>query len=232
MNHMLDKLIAAFFPQRCSGCARVIKPEEWWCEDCMAELPKVLPPICHYCGMEKQACICDKQHHAYDSCCAPFYKEGVADRAMARFKFNDLPRIANAFAPYMAAVVRREYADCMPQVITFVPEYAARPDVREYNPGGEMAKAVAKLLDIPCLPLLHKIYPTESQKGLPAIYRSGNLLGVFDVAKNARVRGKTILIVDDILTTGATLHECAKMLKIAGANTVLAATAVVTNHQE
>ncbi len=230
MNQVLDNMITAFFPQHCAACARVIKPKEWWCEDCVAEFPKILPPICPYCGMEKPLCTCDKQRHAYDSCCSPFYKEGVADQAIQRFKFDDLPRIAHAFAPYMASVILREYADCMPQVITFVPEYEFRPDIREYNPGGEMAKAVAKRLGIPCRPLLDKIYPTKPQKELPAIYRSGNLLGAFDVSKGARVRGKTILIVEDVLTTGATLHECAKMLKIAGADKVYAVAAVVTNN--
>ena len=232
MNRIWDRVLAAFFPQRCAACARVIKHDEWWCEDCIAELPKILPPICPYCGQETLVCRCDKKRHAYDGCCGPFYNEGVAKDAIGRFKFRDLPRLAQAFAPHIATGIWREYADDPPQLVTFVPEYAPRPDLREYNPGHELAQAVAERLQIPCAPLLRKLYPTKTQKGLPSIYRSGNLLGVFDVVSTAHVRGKTVLLVDDVLTTGATLHECAKMLKIAGAKKVYAACAVITTQEE
>ncbi len=232
MSRMVDWWISRFFPQHCSGCAKVIDYREWWCEDCLQDLPVIEPPICPHCGVSKTVCFCEQQHHAYDRCCAPFYNEGVAGKAIRRYKYAYLKPIAKALAPYVAAVVRREYAEAMPQMITFVPLHKSDAKLRDFNPGETIAREVAALLDIPCVPLLIKRYQTEPQKNLSALRRSGNLLGAFDVLPDVSIKGRSILLIDDVLTTGATLDECAKMLKIFGAQTVLAATAVITTYEE
>lgn len=232
MSRFTDWLISRLLPQRCAGCAEVIDYRLQWCDTCLHELPIVEPPICLYCGKSKAVCMCEKQRHAYDRCCAPFYNEGVAKRAVERYKFDGLKPISKALAPYVAVVVRREYGEEMPQLITFVPLYASDARVRDFNPGEVLARETAALLGIPCVPLLVKLYPTKPQKELSALHRSGNLLGAFDVQTDVDLSNKSILLIDDVLTTGATLDECAKMLKIFGAKTVFAATAVLTTVEE
>lgn len=228
MKKFLDWLIALFFPQRCAGCAEIIDYHLQWCDDCLHDLPIIQPPICPFCGQSKVVCMCEKQRHAYDGCCAPLYNEGVAKKAIDRYKFDHLKPIAAALAPYVAAVVRREYGDQMPDVITFVPLHKSDARIRDFNTGETVARETAKLLGIPCKPLLVKRYKTDPQKNLSAMRRVGNLLGVFDVVTDFPLKGKCVLIIDDVLTTGATLDECAKMLKIFGAKTVFAAAAVLT----
>jgi len=75
---------------------------------------------------------------------------------------------------------------------------------------------------------LVKLYETRAQRTLKAGERSGNLAGVFDVTDPRRVRGKTVLLCDDIITTGTTLNECARMLLLNGAEEVLCLTAAAT----
>ena len=97
------------------------------------------------------------------------------------------------------------------------------------NVAGAFGMGLAALAVLVCsnmlISLLRKIIRTRPQKELSALERSGNLLGVFDVEPTADLEGKTVLLVDDVITTGATLDECAKMLKIYGAGEVYAATA-------
>ena len=89
---------------------------------------------------------------------------------------------------------------------------------------------MAKELGLPFKPLLEKVFETASQKSLPMIERSGNLLGAFNCL--ASVQDQKILLVDDLITTGSTLHEGAKMLKLYGALTVTALTFAGTVPQE
>ena len=85
-----------------------------------------------------------------------------------------------------------------------------------------------KRQNIPCVKALVKCRETRPQKELAAWQRSGNLLGAFDVRPGTPLAGKCVLLVDDVSTTGATLEECAKMLKIQGAAQVLGIAAALT----
>ena len=92
---------------------------------------------------------------------------------------------------------------------------------RGYNQSRLLAEELARRLELPLIEALSKRYETPPQKALDLRARSGNVLGVFDVIE-PRVKGQTLLLVDDLVTTGATVNECAKMLKIYGARQVMA----------
>ena len=128
------------------------------------------------------------------------------------------------FAAEMAEVVRREYGGLPFDCVTAVPLHKRELLDRGFNQAEKLGQALARRMGIPYATVLTKITATAPQKELSAVERSGNLLGVFDVCGD--VAGKTILLVDDVITTGATLDECAKMLKIFGAEEVYAVTAV------
>ena len=120
-------------------------------------------------------------------------------------------------------MVRREYGGISFDFVTAVPLHKREFLNRGFNQSERLGQALAKWLDVPYETVLTKITTTAPQKELKAVERSGNLLGVFDVCGD--VAGKTILLVDDVITTGTTLDECAKMLKIFGAEEVYAVTA-------
>lgn len=162
---------------------------------------------------------------------APFYYEAAARNGVLRLKRYDDPDAIAYFADYLYEVVRREYGAEPIDGLTYVPMTRRAERSREYNQGQLLAEALGKRLSLPVYTALAKIYETPPQKALDLRARSGNVLGVFDVIDPA-VRGKTLLLVDDVMTTGATLSECAKMLKIHGAKRVLAVTFAVRKHKK
>ena len=157
---------------------------------------------------------------------APFYYELAPRSGVLRLKHCDDPDAIDYFTNRMQAVVRREYGNEPIDGLTYVPMTRRACREREYNQGELLAKSLGKRLMLPVLVTLAKQYETPPQKSLGYHARSGNVLGVFDVI-DPTVRGKTLLLVDDVMTTGATLNECAKMLKIYGAKRVFAVTVAV-----
>lgn len=215
-----------FFPHHCYLCGEVIYPHQSVCGDCVHHRPYIYPPICERCGRSKEDCRCGKRHRAFDRCVSPFYHKGVAAQGIYSLKSHGYQDTVEGFAEEMAEVVRREYGGIPFACVTAVPLHKREWRERGFNQAERLGQAVAKRLGLPYATTLTKITLTAPQKELKAVHRSGNLLGVFDVC--ADVSDKIILLVDDVITTGATLDECAKMLKIFGAAEVYGVTAAAT----
>lgn len=226
------RLAAIVFPERCACCDEVVSPGEGICRDCRQVVPRVGEPICPYCGMEKEWCRCKKRRRHYKRVVAPFYYDGVAEDGILRMKKTGDTLSAAYFAGEIAEVVRQYYDDVTFDGVVYVPSDAKSQRERGFNPGRLVAAAVAKELALPLWDALVKLFDTPPQKSLPADKRSGNVLGAFDVVEGAEVAGKTFLLVDDILTTGSTADECAKMLKIWEAEDVYAAVAMLSRPKE
>ncbi len=225
-ERMARCLLAVFLPKRCVFCGTLILPWHQSCETCARQLFFIRPPLCPYCGHHKKHCDCGKRRPTFDKVAAPFYYEASARSGVLRLKRRDDPDAIAYFAERMRAVVYREYDDEPIDGLVYVPMTRRAERRREYNQGKLLAEALGKRLSLPVYTALAKIYETPPQKALDFHARSGNVLGVFDVIDKA-VRGKTLLLVDDVMTTGATLGECAKMLKIYGAKRVLAVTIAI-----
>src|SRR5204863_9391333 len=110
-------------------------------------------------------------------------------------------------------------------VIVPVPLHPARQRERGFNQASLLAELLSVHTSIPCRPLLERIRYTTTQTALDRSERMENLHNAFRLRKNANVRGLHVLLLDDVLTTGSTLSECARVLKRAGAISVHAATA-------
>jgi ComF family protein len=110
-------------------------------------------------------------------------------------------------------------------VIVPVPLHAARQRERGFNQASLLADLLSAQTSIPSRPLLERIRYTTTQTALDRSQRMENLHNAFRLRKKADVRGLRVLLIDDVLTTGSTLSECARVLKRAGANSVYAATA-------
>lgn len=217
---------AVLLPKRCVFCGALIPFWRQSCEECARQLSFIRSPLCPYCGHSKKHCDCGKHRPIFDKVAAPFYYEAAARSGVLRLKRYDDPDAIAYFADCMHTVVCREYDDEPIDGLVYVPMTRRAERKREYNQGKLLAEALGKRLSLPVYTALAKIYETPPQKALDFHARSGNVLGVFDVIDPA-VRGKTLLLVDDVMTTGATLGECAKMLKIYGAKRVLAVTVAI-----
>ena len=222
---------AALLPKRCAFCGALILPWRDSCVACSRQISVIKPPICPHCGEHKKNCKCGKRRQTFDKVAAPFYYELAARNGVLRLKHCDDPDAIDYFTDCMHEVVRREYGGESIDALTYVPMTRRARREREYNQGELLAKSLGKRLALPVWTTLVKLYETPPQKAMDYHARSGNVLGVFDVIESA-VRGKTLLLVDDVMTTGATLNECAKMLKLYGAKQVFAVTVVVPRRKK
>ncbi len=167
----------------------------------------------------------------YDDAVAPFYYKEPLRSAILRFKFHGLANYDAQFAAWMAIWVRDKLAGKY-DLITWVPCSPIRRFTRGYDQAELLAKALAKELNCPVLRTLKKVRHNRKQsKTKDAARRRANVLGVYRAYKPERYTGKRILVVDDILTTGATLSECGKILRMAGAGDLVCAVIAATEMQ-
>ena len=164
----------------------------------------------------------------FDGVTAPFYYEDGIETGILRLKLGGKPFLANHFAKDMAEFVCKDFKSVRFDYITFVPLTPFQKQNRAYNQSEVLANELGKRLNLPVKTVLEKLFENDTQHRASQNRRIGNVLGVYDVVENADVKDKIILLVDDIKTTGATLNECAKILKIRGAHKVYGVTVAMT----
>ena len=218
---ILDTLLRFFFPDHCICCGKTVDIHQLYCTACEKDLPRIGPPLCLSCGMNKKDCTCAKHKNYFSQCIAPFYYENGIQDGIRRLKFQEKTYAAEGFGIEMAALVQQIYGKNAFDLIACVPLTNKRKKERGYNQSELLALETAKQLHIPFKPLLlTKLYDNHPQHNLSAPERAGNVAGVYDCNQPNQTADKKILLVDDIKTTGATLNECAKMLLLSGAQEV------------
>lgn len=214
------------FPRRCPLCGGILMRNERICGSCSDELVFINPPVCRLCGRPAFDCACDGTVRYYERNVSPFVYTKSVRNGLHRLKFHDAPNVAGFFSKFMAASVSREYHDYHIDIVTSVPMHTADISRRGYNQAALLASGVSEIIGIPVYNnILKKVNPTNVQHTLPRAERFKNIYGAFEVTRPYMVRHKTVLICDDIITTGYTLDECARVLIGAGADCVLCATA-------
>lgn len=214
-------LIAAILPKLCIACDKRVHEDDEFCKNCAPFIKRVSRPTCKACGRSKKRCPTQRKNMNYDFICAPFYYRGAIREGLRRFKFGNRQSSADFFANQMASFLSKEHPDEVFDYITYVPMTKTQLKERGFNQSQLLAEKLAKILNVECRSdILIKLYDIEPQHNLKAMYRQGNVAGVFDVENKEIIKGKNILIVDDIKTTGYTLNECAKMLRQYDADTV------------
>ncbi len=230
MSSIFDKLLTVVYPKRCALCGEVIAFDGRLCEECEAE-KRIEGEICLKCGREKERCVCKKEHFSpsYKGFCAPYYFSGSMQKAVYRLKNSGFEELAPPMASVMAETVKKRFENTEFDCVTCVPMTKRRRRKRGYNQSELLAKALAKELKLPYEALLVKSRDTKAQRLSTAKDRRTNLYGAFEAAHDAKLKDKTVLIADDVKTTGSTLSECAKMLRIHGARAVYACAFTVTD---
>ena len=232
-----DCLSYIFFANHCRLCGKVIDRHHQLCSECERGEFRIEGEICPLCGFSKTDCVCKGKKHSYSAICAPYYYQGGAKKAVLRIKYALREENAVYLAQQMADCVKLHFASVEPDEITFVPMTEKQLSEREENQSELLARQVGKILGLPVRKYLVKKFDTKPQHSLKEALRSGNVLGVFDVipeknrSQTFTPEGKTVLLCDDVKTTGATLNECAKMLKLNGAKQVICVSAAITKKQ-
>ena len=220
---IIDCIIDAIYPPTCPCCGKRIVAEEYFCPKCKLKIAYPSKDVCKLCGFETKRCDCKRYIYHFDGICGAFKNEGVAQKAFYTYKFKRDTRILRFFVKSIAKVVRRQFSDIKFDFVTAVP--ASDPKT-EFDHAKKLAVGLAKSLDlkfIDCLKSGSKSRKTQHQ--LSYGERFSNVQNAYEATQS--LKGKTVLLVDDIKTTGATIDECAKELKFAGADRVYCAVALI-----
>ena len=222
-----DTMLWLFFTNRCPYCGELSGKDETICKDCEENLPVIKGEKCKYCGAEKSRCNCKKHKLGFDGITSPFYYEDTIKKCIIRFKFSNKFILGTTLAKDMATAVKEDFQDKKFDFICFVPFSKIQILRRNYNQSEVLAENLAKELKLPLYNVLEKLFETKSQHKMNNRGRKGNVFGVYDVKNGMNVKGKTILLVDDVKTSGSTLDDCAWILKIRGASEVYCVTAAI-----
>ena len=211
-------LMGILFPPKCVLCRKLLEASETdLCRTCRVDSPE-------YPGGKRKL-------QFLDSFTAVWYYEGSVRSSMLRYKFYGARSYAAPYGRFLAMKLLREYPEGF-DVVTWIPVSRLRKIRRGYDQVELLARAVGKELGMEPVPTLKKIRHNRQQSHISDFARRrANVLGVYRVENPAAVRGKRILLLDDILTTGATASEAGRVLMTAEAKEVhCAAVAAARKH--
>ena len=227
----MNRLSELLFPRRCPRCGEVLPFGAKGCACHSLQIRRIAPPVCVHCGAEAERCTCGRPGELTVDCiAAPFYYTGQVRDELLELKFRGERRLAKKLGREMALCFAERCADLQPDVVTWIPMTKKSERKRGFNQSALLAKQVAQQLCLTAAPLLEKTRETETQHTLGEEARKTNLGRAFALRKGAAVRGKTVLLVDDIKTTGATLSEGVRVLRESGAAAVCCLCCAITEY--
>ncbi len=205
-------LIDLLFPPKCAFCGKVA--------DTGAD------GLCTKCGQTLPYTKDNERSHKgrfYDECVAPLRYEGNVRQSILRFKFKGAVSYTDVYGRLMAGCIRDTLAGKY-DLITWAPLSPKRARNRGYDQAMLLAYAVALELDDVAVETLDKRVNVQAQSSITDKYaRRANISGAYTAKDPELVAGKRVLLIDDIVTTGSTLSECARILLMAGAESVVCA---------
>jgi ComF family protein len=237
-NVALPEFISAaaslLYPATCVVCSANVERSEYLCGDCQQRAPRIAPPFCAKCsepfpGAITQTFSCANCEHRvlhFDCAVAAYRSRGLVRRLVHQFKYAGQRHLRHPVAGWLCETLhdprlRGRHFD----LIVPVPLHPARQRERGFNQAELLAELLAASTNLPMRNVLERIRYTTTQTAYDRAERMENLHGAFRLRKNRDVRGLHVLLIDDVLTTGSTLSECARILRKAGAVSVHAATA-------
>lgn len=229
---VLNWAVQSFFPKLCICCGEAIDEQDELCANCHRLIERFdIEKRCVNCGLEKGNCDCNARVFYFSACCAPFHNLGLASRIMRGFKFLHREHYGRYLAQQMALTVRTEYSGIEFDGICYVPATRRITMKRGYNQSRVLAAHISSITGIPLFDNALKCRRKRSaQHTLSYKERFENVKDLYEW--NYQNKGRTLLLVDDIKTTGATLNECARQLLLSGAEKVYCVTGLITKKPE
>ena len=207
MMRLPDFLLNLLFPPKCLLCRRVLADNEL--------------DLCHKCRIDGPECTnYQKKLPFIDSWAAVWYYEDTARRSLLRYKFRGARNYATGYGRLLAMKLQELHPEGF-DVLTWVPVSSFRKFTRGYDQVELLAQAVSKELGLEPIPLLRKIRHNRPQSGIIGdAKRRANVLGAYRAENTELLLEKRVILLDDIITTGATAGECARVLLTAGAKEI------------
>ena len=222
-------MIEWIFPIKCPICNQIVIPKgEIYHLECIVKLEFLTEPFCKKCGIpikseEQEYCNqCTLEDRSWDFGRSIFYYRGIAKQILYQVKQEGTKEIINFFTLQMKKTQKDYIQTIAPDCLVPVPLHSSKFRKRGFNQAELLAREFGTQLNIPIRLLLRKTQKTKDQKNLNRIERKKNVKDVFcvDVAEIEKGIPKSVLLIDDVSTTGSTLTECAKVLKCQGVQKV------------
>ena len=212
MIKVFDYILSLIYPPKCVFCGTVIDKSDI-CEECEKSLP-----------FTKGDSIYQKFPFV-DKCISPLYYKDYVRRAVLRFKFAGCSCYSRRLGGIMSECAENNLDCGSIDMISCIPLSRKRMHDRGYNQAELLAKEISKKVGVEYLPTLKKIRHNTAQSTIKdSKQRAANVIGAYRVIDAEEVKGKYILLVDDVVTTGSTVSECARILKKSGAKAVYCVT--------
>lgn len=209
----IKRLLSIFFPQRCPFCSEVISTDEVVCKSCESKI-----------NLKPQKNVLTTRGGQEFVCVAPFsYVEPIRS-AIHEYKFSGVKSFAVPFGKYITDVLREHVDITAIDMITSVPLHKSRKRERGFNQSELFAQEISCLTGVEYVEALKKVKKNRIQHELNLAERTENVKNVYAVSSEVNLEGKSVIICDDILTTGNTMAECAHMVFEAGARQVIGVT--------
>jgi len=233
LHNILEKLLDVLFPQECVYCEGERQGGgPFLCGLCREDLVWVTRPFCDLCGrpaetgydfphQKFQCAVCRKNTPYFDRARSLGLYETVLKQLILCFKYGRQPGIVEEIEPLLQAYFAEEKENCRGFLVVPVPLHAAKMKERGFDQSYLIAREVARAAGLPLdAGRLVRVRKTEPQAGMSKGDRLRNVRGAFRVTRPEEFRGRDILLVDDVFTTGATVNEAAKVLKQSGGRRV------------
>ncbi len=220
-------LLDLVLPPRCPGCRQIVVTDRSFCLDCWNQLTFITAPHCACCGApfehdrgDGALCApCLAEPPRFTAARAAMAYDGPAREVLLGFKHADRQHLARVMAPHLVRAAGRLLTPAA--LLVPVPLHWTRLWRRGFNQAALLAQAVGRLAHAEVsVDALVRVRATRLSKGLGRTARASNVRGAFRVARRQAVKGRDIVLVDDVLTTGATADACARHLRRAGAQSV------------
>jgi ComF family protein len=230
----LGAIASLLYPPVCVICRANVRASEYLCDQCEAKVVHIVAPFCQKCSEPFEGAIigeftcanCAHRTIHFDAAVAAYRSRGIVRQIIHDFKYGREIYLRQPVARWLrVALDDARLRGCRFDLIIPVPLHPTRQRERGFNQASLLAELLSAHVSIQFKPVLERIRYTTTQTALDRAERMENLHNAFRLRKNMDVRGLRVLLIDDVLTTGSTLSECARILKRAGAISVHAATA-------
>jgi len=220
-------LLDLVYPRHCVVCGSVAgNSGRHICWDCRADIDIVSEPYCDLCGDPAEGRIdrsftcsfCTGHRPRFERARSAARYRAPLDTVLQSFKYRYAACLDADLVPLLAACVRTHYGDVRFDAVTYVPLHPLKERERTYNQSCLLARGLARTGAVGgLLGCLRRVRPTPTQTGLSARQRRANVRDAFEPTRREWIEGRNLLLVDDVMTTGATVNECSRVLKDAGA---------------
>lgn len=222
-------LLSLLYPPHCADCGASTEAGCHLCASCAEKVRTIEPPFCERCSQPFEGAIegdftcancADRELH-FDCAVSRYLSRGVVREFIHRFKYEGEFYLRHQLAAWAADALGDERMRAQPfDFLVPVPLHGARFREREFNQAEAIAVLLSRRAGKPVLNCLRRIRYTTTQTRLDRQARMENLRNAFRVRQTPRVQSRHLVLVDDVLTTGSTVDECARVLRQAGAASV------------